>query len=937
MQTYLLVNCNASSIELPLQLSNIGFDPESVYHLYFLDHAKEQDDANVLELIVLPFDWKDISTLYSLTIRLKNVPHATAHAAEVLYQHGIDIKTTSATDSIAGKRGSLETVVCSPSLDLEGIDRVFAEAYAGNTNDIQGFVEPTGFETGLGTTIEGRYLGKFVVGSKYINDWQSFVNKVVASDKVKIKRADGNLALDLPTDLASKVADYLNLKYGKPEGAPLSDYYAALTVNTAFGNLSISFLNPNESIVQITMIVVDKKGVFNAISDFLGRKQVNFRIVQLKNIEIGRRMRVELKCDLGSCDYHLLSPRTLRLALLADLRAAIQSQSDGVASDLLSLQIRPLYGYPKHLRNFDEDKLFDIIDLYYLKAGHKGITHKLQPTYDGTVDMAAESVAERLAELWSESSAAQQREKAFIESVLDVFTTQGARLGESSIPLADTEAETSHIEIFIDGKCYWLNLGDLYLLCLVFINTPPRNLNGKFFDARFFRLRHHLSRKSFDSLCRELLQGLTYGFPSQAEFDAFGELPAEGFVASAITRFSELGERYIEEKYKIDEFPILGNQFLSFRFRDYLLHSNGSRGSLSLLDIGPGVGALTSLFAVREMEKLGSMARLELSMTLLDVSAEVLEYCKTGRFHLPDDLREEYFAGFELSRFRQLLNRAETIVADASSALPERSFDVILSGFALHHMNSASRKACIRKMCAALTYGGFVGIVDESLTYSQYLEYLANHLRDEVQVAQESFVQDLSEILALFDECGVDVKHAKRDRFYCIWGTKRRRANDKETTLGELATQKRPTAVIFSSKEGIDIARKVRQSIYDDVEATLWSQGPFVLGSTAIESLEQAMSSYDFAIFIFSPDDVVDRRGELIHVVRDNVLFELGLFIGRISRSKAFIVKPTEGLTIPSDLGGLNVAHYDPNRELTNALSRACDEIRDALRNLGLL
>ena len=159
MQTYMLVSCNTSSIELPLDLSNIGFDPESVYHLYFLDHAKELDDANVLELSVLPFDWTDIDNLYSLTIRLKNVPHATAHAVEVLYRHDIDIKTSSATDSIAGKRGSLDTVVCSPVLDLEKIDKIFEEAYAANASDIRNFVDPTGFETGLGTTVEGRYLG----------------------------------------------------------------------------------------------------------------------------------------------------------------------------------------------------------------------------------------------------------------------------------------------------------------------------------------------------------------------------------------------------------------------------------------------------------------------------------------------------------------------------------------------------------------------------------------------------------------------------------------------------------------------------------------------------------------------------------------------------------------------------------------------------------
>ncbi len=361
--------------------------------------------------------------------------------------------------------------------------------------------------------------------------------------------------------------------------------------------------------------------------------------------------------------------------------------------------------------------------------------------------------------------------------------------------------------------------------------------------------------------------------------------------------------------------------------RDHLRHLP-RRTKLSVLDLGPGVGALTTLFAVRELAGLGLLEKLEVSLTLLDVSAEVLEYCKSGKFHIPEELRDEFFAGLDLDKYRYLLSCADTLVGDGSVMSLSGQFDVILSGFALHHMNNEGRRNAIRNICGALAPGGFLGIVDESLTYSQYLEYLANHLSDEVRVAQESFVQDVEELADLFVGAGAEVKHVKRDRFYCIWGVK----NQKELGMEEQARRK-PAVVIFSSTEGLDVANRVQQLLQQDVDAIVWNQGVFVLGSSTIESLERAMSNYDFGIFVFTPDDKLQKRNETVAVARDNVLFELGLFVGKLSRSRAFVIRPIQGLSLASDLMGLTVAVYDPQQKsLTAALGPACQQIRDAIK-----
>jgi len=62
-------------------------------------------------------------------------------------------------------------------------------------------------------------------------------------------------------------------------------------------------------------------------------------------------------------------------------------------------------------------------------------------------------------------------------------------------------------------------------------------------------------------------------------------------------------------------------------------------------------------------------------------------------------------------------------------------------------------------------------------------------------------------------------------------------------------------------------------------------------------------------------------RGKDNGAVRDNVLFELGLFIGRLGKDRNFIILPKgyeENLHRPTDLLGLTPALYEPNRQDEN-------------------
>ncbi len=93
-------------------------------------------------------------------------------------------------------------------------------------------------------------------------------------------------------------------------------------------------------------------------------------------------------------------------------------------------------------------------------------------------------------------------------------------------------------------------------------------------------------------------------------------------------------------------------------------------------------------------------------------------------------------------------------------------------------------------------------------------------------------------------------------------------------------------------------------------------------------------------MFVFSPDDVAMMRDRAMPIVRDNVIFELGLFIGRLGRERNFIISPNDAhdLHLPSDLSGITPIRFDPNREDGNLLAAIGAEtfpIKTSLKSRG--
>ncbi len=146
----------------------------------------------------------------------------------------------------------------------------------------------------------------------------------------------------------------------------------------------------------------------------------------------------------------------------------------------------------------------------------------------------------------------------------------------------------------------------------------------------------------------------------------------------------------------------------------------------------------------------------------------------------------------------------------------------------------------------------------------------------------------------------------------------------------------KPRIFIGSSKEHLDLARAVQENLDNDFKTTVWDQDIFGLSEYPIEALLNELNQSDYGIFIFAPSDIAFIRENEFSIPRDNIVFELGLFIGKLGREKTFFIVPRDviKLHLPSDLTGLIAGDYDPNRPATRivaALGPVCNKIRKTI------
>ncbi|SFO75808.1 Predicted nucleotide-binding protein containing TIR-like domain-containing protein [Chitinophaga sp. YR627] len=141
---------------------------------------------------------------------------------------------------------------------------------------------------------------------------------------------------------------------------------------------------------------------------------------------------------------------------------------------------------------------------------------------------------------------------------------------------------------------------------------------------------------------------------------------------------------------------------------------------------------------------------------------------------------------------------------------------------------------------------------------------------------------------------------------------------------------------ICSSSEALDVVLPLEELLSEKkFSATIWRNGTFGLGQQYIESIIRASKEHDYAVIILSPDGGKNAGENETYCVKDNVIFEMGLFISAFNKERTFfLVENTPQLKLPGYIAGLNTATYVYKSErdlLKIELKNACNAIEKAI------
>jgi predicted nucleotide-binding protein len=138
---------------------------------------------------------------------------------------------------------------------------------------------------------------------------------------------------------------------------------------------------------------------------------------------------------------------------------------------------------------------------------------------------------------------------------------------------------------------------------------------------------------------------------------------------------------------------------------------------------------------------------------------------------------------------------------------------------------------------------------------------------------------------------------------------------------------------VASSNEGRWIASALFNRLNSrSIHVQLWtSEETFRPSESYLDSLIQIAAESTFAVFVCSADDVLISRDRIAGVPRDNVIFEIGLFMGALGKQNCFCIVPGEReVRLPTDLAGHSHLLFSP----TVRFEKDLDELADKLRRL---
>jgi len=139
----------------------------------------------------------------------------------------------------------------------------------------------------------------------------------------------------------------------------------------------------------------------------------------------------------------------------------------------------------------------------------------------------------------------------------------------------------------------------------------------------------------------------------------------------------------------------------------------------------------------------------------------------------------------------------------------------------------------------------------------------------------------------------------------------------------------KPRLFIGSSKEGIKYANYLEDKLKEHVECHKWfAEDVFIANRGTLDVLIKQAKLSDFALLIATKDDITtsEHREGTRATVRDNVIFEFGLFLGATSVDRAFLFVQ-EGADLPSDFNGVSNLTFSEAIASYNHIDKVIDTL----------
>jgi len=142
-----------------------------------------------------------------------------------------------------------------------------------------------------------------------------------------------------------------------------------------------------------------------------------------------------------------------------------------------------------------------------------------------------------------------------------------------------------------------------------------------------------------------------------------------------------------------------------------------------------------------------------------------------------------------------------------------------------------------------------------------------------------------------------------------------------------------PKLFVGSSSESLPIVDILLPDLQSKAVVKVWTdRSIFRPAEFYVESLLRVPHLFDFGLFLFEADDVVKSRGTELATPRDNVIFELGLFMSRLGVKRAFAMAPRGRVKILSDIAGLKLIEYDEPPGIADIRSAIIEETKPPVR-----